>query len=54
MAKLNPDTEVVALVKEGLKQTGGYCPCELEKSDENKCPCKTFREEQVCRCGLYV
>lgn len=24
---LNPDLEIVSTVKEGLKQTGGYCPC---------------------------
>ena len=27
MVKLNPDKKVVEAVKEGLKQTGGYCPC---------------------------
>ena len=24
--KLNPNEEVVKTIKEGLKQTGGYCP----------------------------
>ena len=27
--KLNPDEKVVNTIKEGLKQTGGYCPCRL-------------------------
>ena len=25
--KLNPDQEVVNTIREGLKRTGGYCPC---------------------------
>lgn len=27
--KLNPDKEVVKTIKEGLKRTGGYCPCRI-------------------------
>ncbi len=57
---LNPDAEVVAAVKEGLKRTGGYCPCRLERTPENKCMCKEFREqikdpafEGFCHCMLY-
>ena len=29
--RLNPDTEIVNTIKEGLKKTGGYCPCRREK-----------------------
>ena len=25
--KLNPDQEIVNTIREGLKRTGGYCPC---------------------------
>ena len=53
---LNPDKEIVKTVKEGLKQTGGYCPCRFERIEENKCMCKEFRESQeagICHCGLY-
>ena len=28
---LNPDAEIVKVVKEGLRRTGGYCPCRTEK-----------------------
>ena len=42
---LNPDKEVVRAVKEGLKRTGGYCPCRLERTEENRCMCKEFREQ---------
>ncbi len=57
---LNPDKEVVRMVKEGLKKSGGYCPCRLEKIQENICICKEFKEqiadpdfEGYCHCMLY-
>ena len=56
----NPDEETVKVVKEGLKKTGGYCPCRIEHTEENKCMCKEFREqikdpdyEGFCHCHLY-
>ena len=54
--KLNPDKEMVKTVREGLKRTGGYCPCMLERSSDTKCMCKAFREQKepgVCHCRLY-
>lgn len=58
--RLNEDKALVAAVKEGLRQKGGYCPCRMEKSDDNKCMCKEFREqiadpafEGYCHCMLY-
>ena len=41
--RLNEDKEMVASIKEGLKRTGGYCPCRLQRTEENKCICKEFR-----------
>ena len=43
--RLNEDQEMVKMVKDGLKRTGGYCPCRLERTEENKCICKEFREQ---------
>ena len=43
--RLNEDQEVVKTVKDGLKRTGGYCPCRLQRTEENKCICKEFREQ---------
>ena len=58
--KLNPDKEVVKLVKEGLKKTGGFCPCKTERTEELKCMCEEFRGhiadpdfEGFCHCMLY-
>ena len=58
--KLNPDAAVVKMVKDGLKAEDGYCPCRLQKTPENKCICKEFRDqiadpdfEGFCHCMLY-
>ena len=58
--KLNPDAEVVKMIQEGLKATAGYCPCRLQKTPENKCICREFRDqladpdfEGFCHCMLY-
>ena len=56
----NPDKEIVNNIKEGLKRTGGYCPCRLKKLPEYKCMCQEFRDqikdpdfEGFCHCLLY-
>ena len=58
--KLNPDEEVVKMIKEGLKAKDGYCPCRLARTPENKCICQEFRAqiadpefEGFCHCMLY-
>ena len=57
---LNPDPEIVKVVKEGLKAKGGYCPCRREIKPENKCMCEEFKAqiadpefEGFCHCMLY-
>ncbi len=57
---LNQNEEVVKTVKEGLKRTGGYCPCKLQRTEDNICMCKEFKEqiadpdfEGYCHCMLY-
>ena len=58
--KLNPDKEIVKSVREGLKRTGGYCPCRVQRTEDYKCICKEVREqiadpefEGFCHCMLY-
>ena len=58
--RLNSDPEVVKMIKDGLKAKGGYCPCRLERTEDNKCICREFREqiadheyEGYCHCMLY-
>lgn len=58
--RFNEDEAVVKAIQEGLRQKGGYCPCRVEKTEENKCICKEFKEqikdldfEGYCHCRLY-
>ena len=47
---------MVTEIKQKLKDNGGYCPCRLEQTEDTKCPCKEFREQNEageCHCGLY-
>ena len=57
---LNTDKEIVKTSNCGLRKTGGYSPCRSEKTDDNKCMCKEFKEqindpdfEGYCHCMLY-
>ena len=34
---VNPDKELVKEVREGLKRTGGYCPCRVVRNPDTKC-----------------
>ena len=43
--RLNEDQEIVNTIREGLKRTGGYCPCRLERTEDTKCMCKEFKEQ---------
>lgn len=54
--RLNPDTAIVAEIREKLRETNGYCPCTPFRDETHKCMCKAFREqitEGLCHCGLY-
>lgn len=58
--RLNENAEVVQMVQDGLKASGGYCPCRLERTPENRCMCQEFRDqiadpdfEGYCHCMLY-
>lgn len=58
--RLNENEAVVKTVKDGLKATGGYCPCRVERTEEYKCMCEEFRQqiqdpefEGYCHCMLY-
>ena len=58
--RFNDDKEMVKAIREGLKRNDGYCPCRLERSEDNKCICKEFRQQiqdsgfrGFCHCMLY-
>lgn len=53
----NPDVDIYDEVTKAVKDNDGYCPCELYKTDDTKCLCKNFREQDFageCHCGRYV
>ena len=56
----NPDEKIVSAIRDGLKRKDGYCPCRIQKTEDNVCMCKEFREqvadpnfEGFCHCRLY-
>jgi ferredoxin-thioredoxin reductase catalytic subunit len=56
----NPDQKIVSAIRDGLKRKEGYCPCRIQKTDDNLCMCKEFRDqiadpnfEGFCHCRLY-
>lgn len=58
--RFNEDAGTVARIREGLKKKDGYCPCRLQRTEDNICMCREFREqiadpefEGYCHCRLY-
>ena len=58
--RLNENADIVRSVREGLKKTGGYCPCRQERTEAYKCICQEFKDqladpefEGYCHCMLY-
>ena len=51
---LNPDKNHVKMIIEGLKKKEGYCPCRVQKVEENICCCTDFIENGYCCCKLWV
>ena len=45
--KLNPDQEIVNTIREGLKRTGGCCPCRRERTEATKCMCQLRIKLQI-------
>ncbi len=53
----NPDNDIYDEVTDAVKQNNGYCPCEITQTEDTKCPCKKFREQEAegeCHCGRYI
>lgn len=52
--------ELKQLIRKGLKENDGYCPCVLNSKgkEEYKCMCQDFlnntRVGGTCYCGLYI
>ena len=58
--RFNEDAAVVEKLRAALLKKGGYCPCRFQKTEDNVCMCREFREqiadpefEGYCHCLLY-
>lgn len=56
------EPELVAEIREQIKNNGGYCPCKILHNQDTKCICKEFKDilnsekeskYDTCACGLY-
>jgi ferredoxin-thioredoxin reductase catalytic subunit len=54
--RLNDDAELVADIRQRLKENNGFCPCRITKNVDTLCICREFREQESgeCHCGLYI
>jgi ferredoxin-thioredoxin reductase catalytic subunit len=53
----NSNKELVADIRARIKANDGYCPCRLTKTEDTRCICKEFLEQDFegpCHCGLYI
>ena len=50
--RLKEDEQIVKLIKQGLSERNGHCPCVREISDDTKCMCRQFRE--LCRISITI
>ena len=53
---LNPNDKVVNSIIKRIEKNNGECPCVNpgETHEDRLCPCKTYRENDKCCCGLYL
>ncbi len=58
--RLNEDAELVAKLRSAMEKNGGFCPCPILRTPENRCICKEFRDQLAdpaftgyCHCKLY-
>lgn len=54
------DEQLKAIIREGLHNNDGYCPCVVDSKGQEKykCMCEDFcmnvKAGQHCHCGLYI
>ena len=54
--KLNSDDRIVNAIIKRIFKCNGECPCSNpgETKEDRMCPCKEYREKDICHCTLYV
>lgn len=52
---LNPNDKIVNAIIKRIEANNGMCPCYVEGDLSDRfCPCKEYRENNICHCTLYV
>ena len=58
--RFSEDFAYVEKLRSVMEKNGGYCPCRIQRTDENICVCAEFRSqiadpdfEGFCHCKLY-
>lgn len=54
--KLNDNDKIVNAILKRVEKCNGECPCDNPGSthEDRLCPCKEYRENDICHCNLYV
>lgn len=54
--QLNPNDKVVKSITKRIAICDGECPCHNpgETVEDRLCPCKEYRDNDICHCNLYV
>ena len=50
------DKRTERTIKQEIYNNGGYCPCQVEHTEDTKCMCKDFKDMDngVCICKLFI
>ena len=54
--KLNDSDKIVNAILKRVEKCNGECPCDNPglTYEDRLCPCKEYRENDICHCNLYV
>lgn len=47
--EVNPNIKIL------VDHNDGYCPCAIHKTEDTKCMCREFKEQEsgLCHCGRF-
>ena len=58
--RFSEDLVYVEKLRSVMEKNGGYCPCRIQRTEDNLCICTEFRDqiadpdfEGFCHCKLY-
>lgn len=53
---LNPNDKLVNSIIKLIERNDGECPCANpgETREDRLCPCKSYRDNNICHCNLYI